>query len=81
MFSLLWLKKKGVADSGLSGAASSLCREAAAVSELLESDAVSVHLRTAPGPVVFLLECAGGSPGTVGCYFFFRLWIFSRLSS
>ena len=34
-FSLLCLKKSGVLDSGLSGAASSLCREAAAVSEPL----------------------------------------------
>ena len=56
----------------------SLCREAAAVSEPLESDAVSVQLRTASGPAVFLLECAGGGPGMVEGYFFFWLWISSQ---
>ena len=49
MFSLLWLKKREVPDSGLSGSAPSLCGEAEAVSEPLESNAVSVQLRTAPG--------------------------------
>ena len=62
----------------MSGAASSLCREAAVVSGPLERDAVSGQLRTAPGPAEFLLEFAGDGPGMVECYFFCRLWISSR---
>ena len=61
-FSLLCWRWE-VLESGLSGAALSFCRTAAAASVQLESDAVSGWMRTSSGPVEFSLERAEGQSG------------------